>query len=244
VNIPPQLFWQAFGPVTLALTLVKKQALLCKELRRWRTKLTQDSNKVKQPPSSYIYLTSENFSTGSTPDQYVDVKIAYSAADWAVHVSDATALGYKPEEYLKKRLKLMVRGRSPTAQIEHATDRRAFIGDYSRFWMPFVKYLIYAHGSVIGVGYIVERLTGNSSNYLVFYWFYLFSLLLALCSLIGFKMKWVIETTEKRVHTNAMIKIELWFARIAEISIWTSLGLFGTTLFMRIVLGLTAAFAS
>lgn len=200
--------------------------------------------KKKANPSSdrkYIELSSQSYFWGYDPYQRVDVNINFSEKDWQDLSDDARKLGYQAEELLRKGLKRTVRTRNPMSRIEHASDRRRLVDDYSGFWIPFVKYLIYAHLSVIVGGFIVEWILGTGKTYIFFYWMYLLSLILSILSLLGHKYRWMLENAEKPIETDLMMRFEVGVSRVSEILMWISLTVFGLSLLSRVLLGLYQA---
>ena len=66
-------------------------------------------------------------------------------------------------------------------------------------------------------------------------------MLLALLALLGFKLKWLMESTGKQIETDLMIRLEIRLARMSELLIWSSLAVFGLSLLTRISIGLNHA---
>ncbi|RLW62751.1 MAG: hypothetical protein B6D73_18705 [gamma proteobacterium symbiont of Stewartia floridana] len=201
---------------------------------------------MKNPPGSkqkkeYLYVDSRTHHFHDRPYKEVEVLFRFSEEDWKSLSDEASHLGYGVLGFLEKRLKKTIHYGAPKARIDHAANSRWHIDGYAKFWMPFLKYLITAHVTVIAVGYIVEHIVGSGKEYILFYWIYLFSLLLSFVSLLGFKLKWLLENTKEPLEGDWGIKIETIIAGMSERLIWTSLTIFGFSLLARIVLGVIHA---
>jgi hypothetical protein len=197
---------------------------------------------MKNPPKSkqtkeYLYIDSRMHYLHDRPHKEVEVLFRFSEEDWKRLSDEASNLGYGVLGYLEKRLKKTINYDTPKARIDHAANSRWNIDGYANFWMPYLKYLITAHVTVIVVGYILEHIVGSGKEYIFFYWIYLFSLILSLVSLLGFKLKWLLENTKEPLEGDWGIKIETILARMSERLIWTSLTIFGLSLLIRIILG-------
>ena len=199
-----------------------------------------DSNK-KRDRKFYFFLHSEHQSLQEAAFQRVEVDIRYAEADWLQLSRDAAKLGYPAEQLLEKRLKQLVHTGNPLARIDKASERRRFANGYAQFWQPFVRYLIYAHITVLFGGVAFEYLFGFTKQYALFYWIYLLSLVLALVGLLGLKVKGLLEAEERPHQVNWMLRFEIAIATIAEVLISTSLGIFALSLCIRIVLGMNSA---
>jgi hypothetical protein len=189
----------------------------------------------------FIFLQSEHQYSHEAAFRRVEAEIWYSQQDWEALVHDAEKIGYPPERLLEKRLKLTIHTGNPTSRIAHAADRRRFMEGHASFWEPFVRYLIYSHISVIVAGAIIEFLFGYGREYILFYWIYLASLMIALVALLGLKLKGFMETEDRPYVPDSVNRTEIGIARISEFLIWTSLVIFVSSVLVRIGIGIHRA---
>jgi hypothetical protein len=197
--------------------------------------MAKGSGSSRQDRSSFLLL-SEHQRHHQAAFHRVEVTVYYSQQDWEALARDAEKLGYPAERLLEKRFKKTIYTGNPTSRVEHA-DHRRFI-DHASFWEPFVRYLIYAHISVIAAGAIIEFLFGYGRDYILFYWIYLLSLMIALVAFLGLKLKRYMETEQRPYVPDSVNRTEIGIARIAEFLIWTSLAIFVSTVLVRIVIGI------
>ena len=124
---------------------------------------------------------------------------------------------------------------------EFRAHPNAALSDHASFWEPYVRYLIYAHLSVIAAGAALEFLFDYGRYYELFYWIYLVSMMIALVAFVGLKLKRFMETQDRPHVPDSVYQFEIAIARYAEHLIWVSLSIFAATVLVRIALGIHRA---
>lgn len=170
----------------------------------------------------FIFLQSKNKFHHEAAFRIVDVNIHFSEQDWETVVGDAAKLGYNAEDLLKRRLKYTIHTGNPMSRIGRASDRRRLMDGQAEFWEPVVKYLIYAHLTVLVASAIVDALFHFGRDYIVYYYVYLISLMFALVAFGGLKLKGLWEAHDMSRSPDAFGRAELFIARVSELLMWTS----------------------
>jgi hypothetical protein len=178
----------------------------------------------------------------SEPAIDVSVNIIYSKKDWEQLSEDAEKLGYTAQKLLGKRLKKTIHTRNPTSRLENEQDIKRFTHDYAQLWLPFVKYLIYTHLTVLVGGLFVEVVLGGGKSYILIYWVYLLSLCSAILSFMGLKLKLKLEIKEQDILTDWLIRLEVWLARVSMYLAIFSVMIFFISVSLRAILGINSFF--
>ncbi len=185
-----------------------------------------------------ISVTSKNYRWDQSGHVSVDVNVRYSPRDWEELAVDAARLGYDRKDLLKERFKRAARPDANISRVEDASARRKLYEGHSDYWLPFVKYLIWGHLTVLAGGYAVEFLLNTGDEYLLHYWAYLASLVMAIIAWLGFKLTGIAQGVDGNA---AMMRTELWVASASVNFMWASLATFSLSLLLRIAFGLRDA---
>lgn len=186
----------------------------------------------------HIYVASKKFFYGHNIPIKVDVSVNYSEADWDELKEAASRLNLSPKELLKKRFERAVSPYSDISRVESLVDRRRLYSGHSEFWLGFVKYLMYAHVSVLIAGFLLEQFLDTGGKYIVIYYAYIASLLLSFLSWLGFRLSALSETLNAHGQRDAMLHAELFIVRAAEFFMWLSLLTFAGGILTRVYLGI------
>lgn len=190
---------------------------------------------------SFIYIRSENFSIADDPYRRFEVDVNYSEEDWNALAEEANSLSLAPEKFFEERMKRAVRPRASMSRVEDGRDRRRLYDGYGDFWFPFIKYLIFAHISVVISGAVVEFILGTGKTYIFFYWSYVGTLILALISWLGYRFHYIIHRGNHHSENEQSFRFELILAKMSERLMWTSFWVFVISVLGRIAIGLYGA---
>lgn len=189
----------------------------------------------------FFYIRSETYSMADDPYKRIEIIIEYSEKDWSSVCREAEILGYIPEKFLEERFKRASRPKTSIVRVEKSGDRKKLYDGYTDFWLPYINYLIYAHFSVIVGNLIADFIFHSMGKFEVFYWFYMISLVLAIVSWLGFRFMWLLGRDVSQRDNKQELYFQLLLAKYAELLMWSSVTVFGLSLSLRIIIGVTAA---
>lgn len=184
----------------------------------------------------YIDVYSKNRHPTNKVFQTIEINVHFSEYDWRELEERSASLSCSPEQYLEKRTKALIHTDSITTRVESASDRRRMYASYHHWAEHFAKYLIFAHITFLIGSAIIQSATGGAEWYIVFYFSYLVSLVLAISAWLGAKFKEFYSGQEFTVQPPGQIKLELQIAKFTERALIYSLVIFGISVFIRIIL--------
>jgi hypothetical protein len=105
------------------------------------------------------------------------------------------------------------------------------------YWAEdFAKYLVFAHFTFLIGSAIIQAATGGADWYILFYFSYLISLVLAIAAWLGSKLKELYAGDEQITRAPGPIQFEVQIANFTEKALIYSVVIFGVSVLVRILL--------